>query len=85
MTQKAPIPLRVCSFRGLQNLPIYVALLEGYFASEGLAVELSYTTGSAPQLAGLARGAYDLVQTAPDNVIKLGPIRPRKKESLGIV
>jgi ABC-type nitrate/sulfonate/bicarbonate transport system substrate-binding protein len=61
--------LRVNSFKGLQNLPLYVAMREGYFAARGLAIELTFTTGSAAQLAGLARGEYDLIQTAPDNVI----------------
>jgi ABC-type nitrate/sulfonate/bicarbonate transport system substrate-binding protein len=42
---------------------------QGYFAARGLAVELSFTAGSAAQLAGLARGDYQLIQTAPDNVI----------------
>jgi ABC-type nitrate/sulfonate/bicarbonate transport system substrate-binding protein len=61
--------LRVSSFQGLQNLPLFVAEQEGYIADEGLDVRLSYTTGSAAQLAGLARGEFELVQTAPDNVI----------------
>jgi ABC-type nitrate/sulfonate/bicarbonate transport system substrate-binding protein len=61
--------LRVSSFQGLQNLPLFVAQREGYFAAEGLDMQLSYTTGSAVQLAGLVRGEFELVQTAPDNVI----------------
>jgi ABC-type nitrate/sulfonate/bicarbonate transport system substrate-binding protein len=65
-----PTPrLRVCTFRGLQNLPLYVAAREGLFAAAGLDVEVLYTPGSAAQVAGLARGEYDLIQTAPDNVI----------------
>ena len=60
--------LRVYTFKGIQNLPLYVAREQGYFAAQGLEVTVEYTAGSAPQLAGLARGAYDLVQTAPDNV-----------------
>jgi len=64
-----PATLHVCAFKGLQNLPLYVAQREGYFAQLGLAVAVSYTAGSAPQLAGLARGDYQLIQTAPDNVI----------------
>jgi ABC-type nitrate/sulfonate/bicarbonate transport system substrate-binding protein len=63
--------LRVNSFKGLQNLPLYVAMQEGYFAARGLEIALTFTTGSAVQLAGLARGEYDLVQTAPDNVINV--------------
>lgn len=65
----SPINLHVCAFKGLQNLPLYVAQREGYFARLGLAVAISYTTGSAAQLAGLAHGEYQLIQTAPDNVI----------------
>jgi ABC-type nitrate/sulfonate/bicarbonate transport system substrate-binding protein len=70
MAQQRPLEtLRVSSFRGMQNLPLLVAQREGYFAHNRLAVDLTYTTGSAAQMAGLAHGAGDLVQTAPDNVI----------------
>ena len=69
MDQGTRDEIRVNSFKGLQNLPLYVAMRQGYFAARGLAVELTFTTGSAVQLAGLARGEYDLIQTAPDNVI----------------
>lgn len=70
MDQNAPSGrLRINSFKGLQNLPLYVAMREGYFAARGLAIDLTFTTGSAAQLTGLARGDYDLIQTAPDNVI----------------
>ncbi|HWE62747.1 MAG TPA: ABC transporter substrate-binding protein [Chloroflexota bacterium] len=61
--------LRVCTFKGMQNLALYVAEQEGLFAARDLAVEVLYTTGSAAQLNGLARGDYDLAQTAPDNVV----------------
>lgn len=63
--------LRVCTFKGVQNLPLYVARDEGFFAAQNLDVTITYTTGSAPQLAGLARGEYDLIQTAPDNVVNV--------------
>jgi ABC-type nitrate/sulfonate/bicarbonate transport system substrate-binding protein len=61
--------LRVCAFKGAQNLPLYVAQVQGFFTACDLAVELLYTAGSAAQFTGLARGDYDLIQTAPDNVI----------------
>jgi ABC-type nitrate/sulfonate/bicarbonate transport system substrate-binding protein len=61
--------LRVCAFKGTQNLPLYVAQEQGFFAARDLVVELTYTAGSAAQFTGLARGEYDLIQTAPDNVI----------------
>jgi ABC-type nitrate/sulfonate/bicarbonate transport system substrate-binding protein len=63
--------LRVCTFKGLQNLPIYVAKQQGFFATHGLDVEIVYTTGSVAQLSGLVHGEYHLVQTAPDNVINV--------------
>ena len=69
MDQGRSNQLRVNSFKGLQNLPLYVAMREGYFAARGLAIDLTFTTGSAAQLAGLATGEYELIQTAPDNVI----------------
>jgi ABC-type nitrate/sulfonate/bicarbonate transport system substrate-binding protein len=69
MDLRTDAELRVCSFQGLQNLPIYVAMREGYFSEQGLSVSLTYTAGSAPQLGGLARGEYDLILTAPDNII----------------
>lgn len=61
--------LNVCTFRGLQNVPIFVAQRQGFFAAQGLEVNVHYTRGSAPQIAAVARGEYELIQTAPDNVI----------------
>ena len=61
--------IRICTFKGLQNLALYVAQEQGIFAAHNLDVEIAYTAGSKPQLAGLARGEYDLIQTAPDNVV----------------
>jgi ABC-type nitrate/sulfonate/bicarbonate transport system substrate-binding protein len=63
--------LHICTFKGLQNLPLYVSRQQGLFAQRKLDIEISYTTGSLPQMTGLARGEYHLIQTAPDNVINL--------------
>jgi ABC-type nitrate/sulfonate/bicarbonate transport system substrate-binding protein len=63
--------LHICTFKGLQNLPLYVAVQQGFFAAQGLDIKITYTTGSLPQLVGLARGEYQLIQTAPDNVIDI--------------
>src|SRR5579864_8646771 len=65
----AATTLRVRSFRGLQNLPIVAAQRLGYFARAGLEIALTFTNSSAEQLSMLARGAVDLIHTAPDNVI----------------
>lgn len=69
MDEGKTMRLRVCTFKGVQNLPIYVAERQGFFAARDLSVDVVYTAGSTPQIAGLARGDYDLIQTAPDNVI----------------
>jgi ABC-type nitrate/sulfonate/bicarbonate transport system substrate-binding protein len=63
--------LRICTFKGLQALPLYAAREQGFFAMQGLDIKIIETTGSLPQLTGLAHGAYDLIQTAPDNVINI--------------
>jgi ABC-type nitrate/sulfonate/bicarbonate transport system substrate-binding protein len=63
--------LHICTFKGLQNLPLYIARQQGYFATQELDIEITYTAGSLPQLAGLAREVYQLIQTAPDNVINV--------------
>lgn len=61
--------LRVCSFQGLQNLAAVAARRRGLFDAAGLDVALSFTNSSAQQLAALAAGEYDLIHTAPDNVV----------------
>lgn len=71
MYEATKTPLRVCTFKGSQNIALYVAQQQGFFATQGLDVTIEYTTGSASQLAGLVRGDYNLVQTAPDNVINV--------------
>jgi ABC-type nitrate/sulfonate/bicarbonate transport system substrate-binding protein len=71
MNEGKTMRLRVCTFKGVQNLPLYVAERQGFFAARGLDVDIVYTAGSRPQLAGLARGDYSLIQTAPDNVIHM--------------
>lgn len=63
--------LSVCTFKGLQNLPIFVARQQRFFAEQGLDVEITYTAGSIPQLTMLVQGEYQLVQTAPDNVVNI--------------
>ena len=63
--------LKICTFKGIQNLPLYVARQQGFFAQQGLHVYITYTIGSIPQLAGLVREEYQLIQTAPDNVINV--------------
>src|SRR5256886_5370143 len=63
--------LKICAFKGIQNLPLYVARQQDFFIQQGLHIDITYTTGSIPQLVGLVREKYQLIQTAPDNVINI--------------
>lgn len=61
--------LRVIVFPGGTNLPIWAAQSQGFFERHGVSVDLTYTTSSKEQLAGLIRGDWDLGGTAFDNVV----------------
>jgi ABC-type nitrate/sulfonate/bicarbonate transport system substrate-binding protein len=61
--------LRVNLFPGGFNWPIFVALENGFFAHEGLAVELQATAGSVAQMTDFAAGRCDIVMTAFDNIV----------------
>lgn len=70
----APMPhplheLRVIVFAGGFNLPLWVADRNGYFAQNGLKVQLTNTPGSIYQLTNLIAGTYDIGMTAIDNVV----------------
>jgi len=65
------LQLKICTFKGIQNLPLYVARQNDFFAQQGLHIDITYTAGSIPQLVGLVREDYQLIQTAPDNVINV--------------
>jgi ABC-type nitrate/sulfonate/bicarbonate transport system substrate-binding protein len=61
--------LRVNVFPGGFNWPIFVAQENGYFAREGITVELQATTGSVAQMTDFAAGRCDVVMTAFDNIV----------------
>ncbi|MDR5709218.1 MAG: ABC transporter substrate-binding protein [Armatimonadota bacterium] len=61
--------VRVITFAGGFNLPIWVALEKGFFARQGVDVELTYTPGSVFQMTRLIAGEFDIAHTAIDNVI----------------
>jgi ABC-type nitrate/sulfonate/bicarbonate transport system substrate-binding protein len=61
--------LRVNVFPGGFNWPIFVAIEMGWFAREGVAVELQATTGSIAQMTDLAAGNFEIAMTAFDNVV----------------
>jgi ABC-type nitrate/sulfonate/bicarbonate transport system substrate-binding protein len=66
-----PTAIKVVSFPGLTNLPMFVAQKNGLFAKYRLAVELIFTPNSKSQRAGLADGEYQIIQTAADNAVAM--------------
>jgi ABC-type nitrate/sulfonate/bicarbonate transport system substrate-binding protein len=65
----APAPLRVITFDGGWNLPLWAAQRQGFFESNGIAVQLSYTPNSAALVTGLFDGRYDIALATIDNFI----------------
>jgi len=63
--------LKVKVFPGSQNLPLFAAQAQGYFARQGLAVELLGTKGSREQREGLARGEFQVAISAVDNAVAM--------------
>ena len=67
-----PQPLtevRVIAFKGGFNLPIWAARRQGFLATEGLDVRISFTPNSIYQMTNLISGRYDIAMTAFDNVV----------------
>jgi ABC-type nitrate/sulfonate/bicarbonate transport system substrate-binding protein len=67
----AQTPLKVVSFAGLSNVPIFAAQKNGLFAKYGLAVDLMFTPNSKSQREGLASGAFSIIHTAADNAVAM--------------
>jgi ABC-type nitrate/sulfonate/bicarbonate transport system substrate-binding protein len=65
----AQTPLRVISFPGGANLPLWVAEDTGLFAREHLAVKVSPTPNSIVLVQSLARDEEDIAMAAFDNVV----------------
>lgn len=64
--------VRVIAFPGAPNLPTFAALAQGYFAQDGLDVEVELTPSSIYQAQKTAAGEFDIVFTAFDNVVAYG-------------
>src|SRR5439155_1709116 len=61
--------LQVIVFPGGFNWPVWAAQERGFFARDGLEVELTPTPSSVFQLTNLIEGKFDIGMTAIDNVI----------------
>jgi len=69
--QPAPVllPLRVITFDGGWNLPLWAAQRQGFFEANGLAVQTSYTPSSSFLVASLLDGRFDIALTLIDNLV----------------
>jgi ABC-type nitrate/sulfonate/bicarbonate transport system substrate-binding protein len=63
--------IKVMSFPGMTNFPIFAALHKGLFAKHGIAVELLFTVNSTMQRDGLAKNDHQIIQTAADNAVAM--------------
>src|SRR5215467_13858814 len=61
--------LRLIQFRAGYNLPVHVAIEMGHFARSGLQVDVTYTPGSQPFLAGLKAGQFEIGYAAADDLV----------------
>ncbi len=66
---KSDRSLTVNVFPGGFNWPLYVGQDRGFFADQGLAIELQGTPGSVTQMTDFARGSFDIAMTAVDNIV----------------
>jgi ABC-type nitrate/sulfonate/bicarbonate transport system substrate-binding protein len=62
-------PVRVITFPGGANLPLWVAEDKGLYAREGLAVKVSPTPNSIVLVQSLMKGEQDIALSAFDNIV----------------
>lgn len=63
------MPLRVDMFQGPQDLAVFVALEQGFYAKRGLAVEVSFTPNSQALREGMASGSFEIASSGIDNAV----------------
>jgi ABC-type nitrate/sulfonate/bicarbonate transport system substrate-binding protein len=61
--------LNIVGFEGAFNLPVWVAQQEGFFASHGLKVDLSYPSNSVQVIRKLTDGSAQMSLMSIDNVL----------------
>jgi ABC-type nitrate/sulfonate/bicarbonate transport system substrate-binding protein len=72
--QPVATKLDVMVYVGVQNLPLFAAQAQGYFARRGLAVQTHIAPNSQELRDGLAAGRYQIVHTAVDNAVALAEL-----------
>lgn len=64
-----PKPVRVISFDGGWNLPVWIGQRQGFFEANGVAVQIAYTPNSGFLVSALLDGRYDLALALIDNLV----------------
>ena len=67
----AQTPLKMKMFPGVQSLPVIAAAEHGLFERHGLKVEVLFTVNSQEQRDGLAKGEFQIMQSAVDNAVAM--------------
>jgi ABC-type nitrate/sulfonate/bicarbonate transport system substrate-binding protein len=63
--------LRVNIFPGSQYLAVYSAIEKGFYARQGLNVDLQFTPNSQAQREGIASGLFEIAHSGVDNAVAL--------------
>jgi len=64
-----PTPLRVIAFDGGWNLPVWAAQRQGFFESNGVSVQLTYTPNSVYLITSQLEGKFDISLALMDNYV----------------
>ena len=64
-------PLKMKMFPGVQSLPVIAAAENGLFERHGVKVEVLFTMNSQEQRDGLAKGEFEIMQSAVDNAVAM--------------
>jgi ABC-type nitrate/sulfonate/bicarbonate transport system substrate-binding protein len=70
-SQAEDAKLTVIVFPGVQNLPMFAAQANGFYAKRGLDVEIKFTPNSDELRNGLAQGRYQIAHSAIDNAFAM--------------
>ncbi len=75
--------LTIMVFVGIQNLPLFAAQSQGFFAKHGLGVDIKIAPGSDVLRQGLADGQWQIVHTAFDNAVAMAEVA--KVDIVGLI
>jgi ABC-type nitrate/sulfonate/bicarbonate transport system substrate-binding protein len=71
---KQDTKLTVMVFPGMQNLALFAAQANGFFARRGLAVDIKMAPSSDEQRAGLADGRWQIIHAGIDNAVAMAEV-----------